>query len=1102
MKATLNLSIENQLPFSPDARYLSHLYQQDQVSASRYFKAHIYDPALWTRLSLKWASKQASAFSPGRPRDEGLALLEYVFSGELAFHSLRAREFDKVKYFNQVNKELLKKGLLHFEKKGRARQLKLIENTNLFLELEDFLAFKTKLVRLEDPHDEIRAFLDTHERWVSASRFRHFESCVNTFLFRENMFALLDSDVQTTALGPHLERLKLKNFCAHADNLRDLGFVDFGLAQVDKAHRLLRDSELGSAEWLHFLETTVGLKVREFEKKKGEFTLESLRVLQSLVREVRDSLGLEAHRVKADILALEVNCLFVGEYPHLAPQVQVPLPRILALHSQVSEEYQGRLLQICQKTLRLDLDAGRPIDRQLIRVYFELIRAQMLRCEGASNAATGPSRQIPFIFRLIKQDPQAGAEFFPRAFSEGVPSWFFLGWEQQLVSFLKPKFQFLSRDVLGRLIADFPHLVVYNLYFNRGLPEVQALIDQFAAHLGSYFTFIEGLLELNDPELEFNEEAIRLKKALDKTLAAFPALGPAGLPDLRGNEELADLFTQVDSFVAFLETLLRKCREKETKIFSMFKRLMERELRDLQNVAAEGTFEGLGKKLLSTIKKMNASLKGKMENNQFSVFDYSPKLSVYCQYFYDKILSLETGRDCHMLCFPFQRDPAKTMRIKRILPDMKVMDSYKKPKRITVILQNNEARHILVKFGEDLRTDSRIQKVFGLVNACLDPDHFGDAGLGVFGVHPLTPASGFLEWIRGSRPLSQLVSEGMDRGQYNDNRAITKCKELLSQMKAGNDNHAHLELFNADDETVCQYYDEEARIVGRDSLKKSFLKRCRSAREFFEVRRRFTQDYALVCVIGYILGIGDRHCDNLMLTREGRVYLIDFACCFGQGLHLAVPETVPFRLTPNILEMMKPFGAMGSFRSQMVKALRDIRAHRWTLTDYISIYAGIFFIFWRCISLLWKFLLSLFDHFFSRNLIRVILRGAFVGLVQSLAFEETGATQVHFHPNFAGQKKTRTPLPYFAPFGRSANLRARRNLICPEPGANLGVLESAEARCASRPRGAGRCSSPNEHLQAASWQNVDRVDIFCVTKKKEVKSQIFVFFVEGFFLVT
>ena len=48
----------------------------------------------------------------------------------------------------------------------------------------------------------------------------------------------------------------------------------------------------------------------------------------------------------------------------------------------------------------------------------------------------------------------------------------------------------------------------------------------------------------------------------------------------------------------------------------------------------------------------------------------------------------------------------------------------------------------------------------------------------------------------------------------------------------------------------------------------------------------------------YLLGIGDRHLENFLVdTQDGEVLGIDFGIAFDSGLHLAVPELVPFRLT-------------------------------------------------------------------------------------------------------------------------------------------------------------------------------------------------------------
>jgi DNA-dependent protein kinase catalytic subunit len=62
-----------------------------------------------------------------------------------------------------------------------------------------------------------------------------------------------------------------------------------------------------------------------------------------------------------------------------------------------------------------------------------------------------------------------------------------------------------------------------------------------------------------------------------------------------------------------------------------------------------------------------------------------------------------------------------------------------------------------------------------------------------------------------------------------------------------------------------------------------------------------------------LLGIGDRHLSNTLVSvKDGQCVGIDFGYAFGVATQfLPVPELMPFRLTPHIINLLQPLKEAG-----------------------------------------------------------------------------------------------------------------------------------------------------------------------------------------------
>ena len=87
----------------------------------------------------------------------------------------------------------------------------------------------------------------------------------------------------------------------------------------------------------------------------------------------------------------------------------------------------------------------------------------------------------------------------------------------------------------------------------------------------------------------------------------------------------------------------------------------------------------------------------------------------------------------------------------------------------------------------------------------------------------------------------------------------------------------------------------------------NYLLECNAHMTVEEVRSRFVKSTAAYCVITFLLGVGDRHLENIMLTRDARLFHIDYGFLLGTD-----PKPMAAPVMRISQDMVDAIGGLGS----------------------------------------------------------------------------------------------------------------------------------------------------------------------------------------------
>ncbi|KAJ2850452.1 hypothetical protein IWW36_001890 [Coemansia brasiliensis] len=267
------------------------------------------------------------------------------------------------------------------------------------------------------------------------------------------------------------------------------------------------------------------------------------------------------------------------------------------------------------------------------------------------------------------------------------------------------------------------------------------------------------------------------------------------------------------------------------------------------------------------------------------------------------------------------RDYAAVPVITSIFDGFLLVGGINMPKIVRVKGSDGHCYKQLVKGRDDLRQDAVIQQLFAVINRFLETSSKSEvrdaAGMCIrtFQVVPLTKRCGVIQWAENTIPLGNWLTNSGKK--YRPGApTMNQQREVVRRVHSKDDVTAakKLEVY----ERVCEKLPPVFRFF--------FYENFYDPRSWFHHREAYIRSAAVSSMAGWLLGIGDRHLQNILLdVLTAELVHIDLGIAFDFGKLLTVPEQVPFRLTREMVDGMGLLGLEASFHHACQVALSAMR---------------------------------------------------------------------------------------------------------------------------------------------------------------------------------
>ncbi|XP_037497644.1 uncharacterized protein LOC105631693 isoform X3 [Jatropha curcas] len=288
-----------------------------------------------------------------------------------------------------------------------------------------------------------------------------------------------------------------------------------------------------------------------------------------------------------------------------------------------------------------------------------------------------------------------------------------------------------------------------------------------------------------------------------------------------------------------------------------------------------------------------------------------------------------------------------------------ILSTKTKPKKLVIHGSDGEKYTYLLKGREDLRLDARIMQLLQAINGLMHSSFATRKHLLAIRYYSVTPISGqagLIQWVDNVISIYSVFKSWQNRvqlaqlsamGQNNSKNSIPPPVPRPSDMFYGKIIPALKEkgirrVISRRDwphEVKRKVLLDLMKEVPRQLLHQELWCASEGFKAFSSKLKRYSGSVAAMSMVGHILGLGDRHLDNILVdVCSGDIVHIDYNICFDKGQRLKIPEIVPFRLTQMIEAALGLTGVEGTFRANCEAVVGILRKNKDILLMLLEVF--------------------------------------------------------------------------------------------------------------------------------------------------------------------